>query len=102
MGEAVKLIVLVLFAGLLQGESALKIIRSKCLSCHGEKAAGGLRMDTVDNMVRGGKHGPAVTPGDSEASPILSRHYFTEKEQAVVKRWIAAGAMQYSMGGQEP
>lgn len=91
--------------------SGLKVIRERCLSCHsGEKPAAGLKVDSVDNMVRGGKSGPAVVPGKPERSLIfmvlVGKTPHTKRvnraEFDAIREWIAAGAQQYSMGGNEP
>lgn len=96
--------------------SALKIIRDNCVKCHGgDNPPNGLRLDTVDNMVRGGKHGPAVIPfkpdesliykavaglDNAEMMPPFRR--LEEAEVAAIRRWIYRGAQQMSMGGREP
>jgi hypothetical protein len=50
------------------------ILDANCLACHGEtKANGGLRMDTYDQLMRGGKDGPAIVPGKPETSLLLQR-----------------------------
>jgi hypothetical protein len=97
--------------------SALKIIRENCVKCHsGDKAPNGLKLDTVDNMVRGGKRGPAVVPfkpfdsliykaiaGTGEEIPMMPPfRRLEENEAATIRRWIYQGAQQISMGGQEP
>ncbi len=97
--------------------SALKIIRENCLKCHsGEKPPNGLRLDSVDNMVRGGKSGPAlvpfepdqsllykfITPREGAAPRMPPQGALTVAEQAAIRRWIAAGAMQFDMSGREP
>lgn len=92
--------------------SALKVFREKCQPCHsGEKPPNGLRLDSVDNMVRGGKSGPALVPRDPDAS-LLFKYITAGKmppakplsraDQATIRKWIEAGAMQYSMGPYEP
>lgn len=96
--------------------SALKVIREKCVRCHGaDKPAGGLRLDSVDNMVKGGKHGPALVPfkpdeslmykaltGVDNAERMPPLYPLEESEVALIRRWIYRGAMQYSMSNQEP
>ncbi len=49
------------------------LLQTRCVSCHGpEKRKGGLRLDRRTEALRGGSdHGPAVVPGDSEASPLM-------------------------------
>jgi len=96
--------------------SGLKVIREKCLRCHnGANAPNGLRMDTVDNMVRGGKRGPAVIPykphksliwqavtanGDVPIMPPFDR--LADDEIEALRIWIDHGCQSMSMGGQEP
>ncbi len=43
-----------------------------CFVCHGaELAQGGLRLDIADGWEKGGKSGPAVIPGDPDASLLI-------------------------------
>src|SRR5205814_1939495 len=44
----------------------------KCHSATAEKIKGGLLLDTREGARRGGESGPAVVPGDAEASILLS------------------------------
>ena len=49
------------------------ILESNCVSCHGAKEPESeLRLDSLDGILTGGKSGPAVIPGDVEASLLLS------------------------------
>lgn len=97
--------------------SALKIFRERCLPCHsGERPPNGLRLDTVDNMVRGGKRGQALFPREPDKSLVylftLPREDAPPKmppngalsieERATIREWIERGAQQMSMSGQEP
>lgn len=49
------------------------LINSKCVSCHDDKAAGKLRMDSYAEMKKGGKSGPLLSAGNPRASLIISR-----------------------------
>jgi uncharacterized membrane protein len=50
------------------------ILRERCVGCHGPaKSNGGLRLDTWELLAKGGKHGPAVKPGDLALSPLVLR-----------------------------
>lgn len=50
------------------------VLDTNCVSCHGaSKMSGGLRLDTYDALMRGGKHGAAIVPGKPEASLLLTR-----------------------------
>lgn len=50
------------------------VLDANCVSCHGAgKVSGGLRLDTYDAILRGGKDGPVIVPGKPEASLLLTR-----------------------------
>lgn len=84
------------------------LLEAKCYSCHqGGKAKGGLRMDQLPAMLRGGKSdGPAIVPGDPDASSLIYRigpdagedimppkeEPFSAAEIALLTRWIEEGA----------
>ncbi len=55
----------------------LPILSDHCFACHGPDAAarkGGLRLDTHEGALAGGKEdGPAITPGDPTRSSLLRR-----------------------------
>lgn len=80
-----------------------------CVSCHGaEKAKGGLRMDTVEHLRKGGDSGPLFDPPGAEYSLLGNRLNLPEDDDdhmppagkpqlspaqlAVVKWWLDAGA----------
>jgi uncharacterized membrane protein len=97
-----------------QGNSAFAtavfpILNRSCLSCHNaEKQKGGLRMDTIALLLKGGENGPVVTAGKSNESELLRRARLpledddhmppvgkpqpTHDELAVLAWWIDAGA----------
>jgi uncharacterized membrane protein len=85
------------------------ILEQRCVQCHKEgKSKGKFRMDTYDLLVKGGKEGDGIEPGNAEDSNIVYRaelpeddeeHMppdgkkgFEEHELAVVKWWIDQGA----------
>lgn len=85
------------------------LLHKRCYSCHGAlKQEAGLRLDTVEFMLRGGDSGPVVTKGDAAASLILERvsasdaivrmppefeaEPLSPEQIAVLRGWIAAGA----------
>ncbi|RFC45645.1 MAG: Protein of unknown function DUF1553/DUF1549/Planctomycete cytochrome C [Verrucomicrobia bacterium] len=50
------------------------LLDSRCLECHrGEKSKGGLRLDSRESLLAGGKTGPAVVIGDPSRSEIFLR-----------------------------
>src|SRR5438874_13194388 len=48
------------------------VLAAKCYSCHAESRLGGLRLDSRQALLTGGKSGPAITPGNAEASPLIT------------------------------
>jgi mono/diheme cytochrome c family protein len=84
------------------------ILRVKCLGCHGdgEELDGDLDLRSRESMLRGGKSGPALVPGDPLASliytavrrtderamPPKERPRLSAGEIADLKAWIEAGA----------
>ena len=48
------------------------ILATECFSCHTDSQLGGLRLDSREAMLRGGKSGPAIVPGDPDKSLLLA------------------------------
>lgn len=89
----------------------LPILQERCISCHGpEKQKHGLRVDSLDALLKGGKdYGPAVIVGKADESPLIKvlelprddefampprakGAALTAEQIAVIKAWITAGA----------
>ena len=87
------------------------IFDDKCVQCHGpEKRKGKLRLDTFDFVMRGGKDGVVVKPGDAknselyrrvtlprddkDAMPAEGKPGLTAAELKVIEFWIASGAVE--------
>lgn len=85
------------------------ILAANCYSCHGaDKQRGQLRLDSYNAIMRGGKHGLILKPGDAKASELFRRinlpqtdddamppqghRALTPDEIATIQAWIAAGA----------
>src|SRR5262249_45058173 len=50
------------------------LLLGRCARCHGGKRQyGGLRIDSVAALLRGGESGPAVLPRNAKASPLIVR-----------------------------
>ncbi|MCW3093747.1 MAG: hypothetical protein JWP81_4816 [Ferruginibacter sp.] len=50
------------------------ILQTKCFSCHNAtKQKGGLRMDEINSLMKGGKDGKVVEPGNADASEMIKR-----------------------------
>jgi uncharacterized membrane protein len=87
------------------------IFDDKCVQCHGpEKRKAKLRLDSFDSVMRGGKHGVVVKPGDPQGSELLRRVSLprdnedampaegkpglTAAELKVIEFWITSGAAE--------
>jgi hypothetical protein len=78
------------------------LLARHCLACHGgSKPRGGLDLRSRKSTLAGGDQGPALVPGQPDASPLLERIVAREMppkktvppaEQALLRAWIAAGA----------
>ena len=74
------------------------LFAEKCTACHG--SMGGLSLKSYDDLLKGGKDGPAIIPGDPENSLIILKMAgehaakFSEEELAKIKAWIGAGAKE--------
>jgi mono/diheme cytochrome c family protein len=89
------------------------IFAARCESCHGpEKQRGGLRLDSHNAILKGGTDGPVVTAGSSAKSLLIQLvtgqdpdrpmppkgDRLTERQIALLKAWIDAGAAGGSQG----
>jgi mono/diheme cytochrome c family protein len=76
-----------------------------CQKCHGEKAKGGLKLDSRAGVLKGGDTGPAVVPGDA-AKSLLVRAVRSDGELKMppagklkpaeidaIAKWVADGAV---------
>lgn len=81
------------------------ILKAHCLDCHGADPTdikGQLDLRQKRRMEQGGDSGPAIVPGDAEASLLLQRirsgemppgdHQVPEDQQALLEAWIESGA----------
>jgi mono/diheme cytochrome c family protein len=84
------------------------ILERRCYDCHqGGKSKGGLKLDELAAVLKGGKsEGPAVVPGHPHDSPLLARvmtddedevmppkgDRLTKDEIAILETWVKEGA----------
>ena len=77
------------------------MFEGRCGFCHSEvDPRADLVLTTYDGLMTGGQNGPAIVPGDPEASLLVQRqsgpgdHFgqLLEQELDAVREWIAAGA----------
>jgi uncharacterized protein DUF1549/uncharacterized protein DUF1553/cytochrome c len=82
------------------------ILANNCYSCHTDSQLGGLRLDSLDAMTKGGSRGPAITPGDPDKSLLITAVRQTDPnlkmpfggklkdpEIADLTAWVKAGAV---------
>ena len=64
---------------------AQPILQARCVSCHGPNAQkGGLRLDSLEAMIKGGDTGPAIVPGRSAESEMVRRIWLPEGHEEVM------------------
>jgi uncharacterized membrane protein len=85
------------------------VLQRHCVSCHGPSAPrGGLILDTPEGILKGGDHGPVVTPGRALSSELVRRIWLPADhadampprgqrpmpaaDAGLVRWWIDAGA----------
>src|SRR5262249_34355779 len=80
------------------------LLAENCQSCHGgKKQKGGLRLDSLEAILKGGEAGPAVVPGKPDESLFVEAiHYqglkmppngqLAPEKIAVLTRWVSLGA----------
>ena len=81
------------------------ILATECFSCHTDSQLGGLRLDSREAMLQGGKSGPAIVPGDPEKSLLLAAvrqtgtlkmpkgGKLTPDQIEAIAQWIRTGAV---------
>ncbi|MGH9631637.1 MAG: DUF1549 domain-containing protein [Bryobacteraceae bacterium] len=82
------------------------LLLSRCAGCHtGDKPQAGLRLNTREEMLKGGTSGPAIVPGTSKDSLLIHRvagvkppvmpivgDPLTPEEIGILRAWIDQGA----------
>jgi len=81
------------------------LFAEKCYACHTDARMGGLRLDSREHFLKGGKSGPIAVPGNPDASLLVKalRHDAIPKmppsgklpadQIAAVEAWVKAGAV---------
>src|SRR5437588_7108892 len=79
------------------------LLEERCYACHGAlQQKGKLRLDTAALMRKGGRHGPAIVPGQPGKSKLLDRvsardesermppdgPALTERQRALLRAWV--------------
>jgi hypothetical protein len=86
-------------------KSAQALLEAKCGACHGAARMSGLDLRERDAILKGGKRGPAVVPGNADASLLYKavrregdlqmpagKGPLTASEVSLLRDWINAGA----------
>ncbi|QDU92689.1 DUF1549 domain-containing protein [Lignipirellula cremea] len=85
-------------------EQVRPLLAQRCYKCHGpEKQKGDLRLDSRGAMLQGGESGPAIMPGQPDASLLLEAVKYEsfemppdgqlkENDIAALEQWIRLGA----------
>jgi len=85
------------------------LFEGHCITCHGQsKHKAGLRLDSYALVMRGGKHGPVIKPGDLKGSELVRRitlprsdddfmpadnkRPLSASDVKLIEMWIAEGA----------
>ncbi len=81
------------------------ILADNCFGCHTTSQLGGLRLDSLEGMKKGGQHGPAIVVGDPANSLLIKAvkqtgeikmplgGKITDGEIAKLEAWVKAGAV---------
>ncbi|HEX3644266.1 MAG TPA: PSD1 and planctomycete cytochrome C domain-containing protein [Vicinamibacterales bacterium] len=85
--------------------SVRPLLAANCYDCHTEERMGGLRLDSREAMLKGGKSGPAIVPGDPDRSLLIEAvrqtkalkmpkgGRLTAAEIDALTEWVKAGAI---------
>ncbi len=80
------------------------VFADNCYSCHKDSASGGLRVDSLPALLKGGNSGPAIVPGDPEKSLLIQAvrqsgqlkmpmgGHLKPQEITVLEDWVKMGA----------
>ena len=81
------------------------IFNQRCMPCHGENGKDGVDLRTYDSVMKGGKEGPIVKPGDAAGSLLIQmvkpgnpkrmpfkQEPLTDDQIKQIEDWINAGA----------
>lgn len=86
-------------------DGVMRVFEKRCLNCHSKHGAPkGLRLDSYEATVAGGRDGPVVLPGNAKESELVMRlrgesvprmpfldRPLPEEEIDLIVRWIDAG-----------
>jgi mono/diheme cytochrome c family protein len=85
------------------------VLAANCYDCHTEEQLGGLRLDSRDGLLKGGKSGPAIVPGEPDRSLMIQAvrqsgalkmpkgGRLKPEEVDALTEWVRAGAVWPSL-----
>jgi mono/diheme cytochrome c family protein len=86
-------------------EMVRPLLAENCYACHTEARSGGLRLDSRETLLAGGKSGAAIVPGDPDHSLLIAAvehthaklrmppgKKLTDAQIAALREWVKAGA----------
>src|ERR1700730_7942344 len=92
-------------AGSLLAQTAPQVFEKNCVGCHGAAQMSELDLRNREAMLRGGNRGPAIVPGNAEASLIYravsgtaefkmppGKQALSADEIGIIRDWIQQGA----------
>src|SRR5258708_24475741 len=81
------------------------VLAQQCFICHTNSKMAGLRLDSREDILKGGKSGPAIVPGEPEKSLLISAvrqttelkmpkgaGHITDAQVADLATWVKDGA----------
>src|SRR5207237_2247033 len=81
------------------------LLVANCYDCHTDLRSGGLRLDSREAMLKGGRSGPAIVPGDPDKSLLIAAvrqtgalkmpkgSVLTADDVSALVEWVRAGAV---------
>jgi mono/diheme cytochrome c family protein len=81
------------------------LLAQNCFACHTNSQMGGLRLDSREGLLKGGKSGPAVVPGDADKSLLITAvrqttdlkmpryGHLTDEQIQNLTAWVKDGAV---------
>src|SRR2546429_7829552 len=81
------------------------VLAANCYDCHTNERMGGLRVDSREALLKGGRSGPAIVPGDPDKSLLIAAVRQTgalkmpkggaleADEVSALVEWVRAGAV---------
>ncbi len=78
------------------------ILEQSCVRCHGNSAAGGLSLTSYANLMKGGRDGQVIVPGDAADSELVKvivsgrmpqgGKKLSQSQIDIISAWVTAGA----------